>query len=263
MSLVFAAISPHPPLLIPSIGKENIKEVEKTKKSLLKLEEAMYLARPDIIVLISPHGSYFSDAFTINVSPNFHTDLTQFGDLETKIEFKGEMNLSSRLRECGKDENIPITMISEPKLDHGSSVPLYYLAQHLIGTSILPIGFCSLDWKTHVEFGYLIKDAISQINKRVAVIASGDLSHALKTEAPAGYNAAGEEFDTAIRELLQSNNTVGMLNLNKKFVEDAAECGFRSILILMGILRNINSRYQEYSYEGPYGVGYLVSNFII
>jgi len=34
MSLVFAAITPHPPLLIPSIGKDVIKKVDKTKKAL-------------------------------------------------------------------------------------------------------------------------------------------------------------------------------------------------------------------------------------
>jgi hypothetical protein len=37
MSLVFAAIVPHPPLLIPSIGKEAIKKIDKTKRALEKL----------------------------------------------------------------------------------------------------------------------------------------------------------------------------------------------------------------------------------
>jgi hypothetical protein len=38
MSLVFAAIVPHPPLLIPSIGKEGIKKIDKTKRALEKME---------------------------------------------------------------------------------------------------------------------------------------------------------------------------------------------------------------------------------
>jgi MEMO1 family protein len=53
MSLVFAAISPHPPLLIPSIGKEAIKKIQKTKEALEKLEEDLYLSRPEIIIIIS------------------------------------------------------------------------------------------------------------------------------------------------------------------------------------------------------------------
>ncbi|MDD4476802.1 MAG: class III extradiol dioxygenase subunit B-like domain-containing protein [Patescibacteria group bacterium] len=261
MSLVFAAITPHPPLLIPTIGKEAIKKLEKTKKAMEKMEEDLYLARPDIIMVISPHGSYFKEAFTINICPEFETDFRDFGDLTTKTKFKGEMNLSVLIREEARDEDFPLTMISEKGLDHGSGIPLYYLTRHLPNAAVLPIGFCDLDWKTHLNFGYLIKEQIMRSQKRVAVIASGDLSHALSNDAPAGYNQAGEEFDKKIQELLSSRNTVGMLQLDKNFVNDASECGFRSFLMLMGILRGVNFDYKKYSYESPFGVGYLTANF--
>jgi len=261
MPLVFAGISPHPPLLIPTIGKDSIKKVEKTKQALELLEQDLYVTHPEFIVVISPHGSYFSDAFTINVAPEFTTDFRDFGDLSTKLKFKGEMNISSWIRESSKEANYPTVMISEPNLDHGSAVPLYYLAKHLPNVPILPIGFCDLDWKTHLDFGHLIKERIMESNKRVAVIASGDLSHALMTDAPAGYNAAGPEFDKKIQELLADNNVAGMMQLDKQFVSDAAECGFRSFLILMGILQNMEHVYKSYCYEGPFGVGYLTANF--
>lgn len=263
MSLVFAAIAPHPPLLIPAIGKDNLKQVEQTKQAMERLEEDLYLSRPDIILIISPHGSYFSDAFTINMSPEYQTDLREFGDLTTKLKFKGALGLFALIREESKHLNYPTATISEQNLDHGAAVPLFYLTQHLPEISILPIGFSSLDWKTHVDFGYVIKETIAQLNKRVAVIASGDLSHALQSEAPAGYNPAGEKFDALIQELLANDNVAGMLQLDKQLVEGAAECGFRSFLILMGILRNTKYNYKQYSYQGPFGVGYLVANFII
>ena len=118
-----------------------------------------------------------------------------------------------------------------------------------------------MDWKSHVAFGSLLKETIAETNKRVAVIASGDLSHALFTEAPAGYNPAGPAFDKKIQELLATNNLSGMLQMDKNMVAGASECGFRSFLILMGILRGMSSRYTSYSYEGPFGVGYLTANF--
>jgi len=263
MSLVFAAITPHPPLLIPTIGKEAIKQVDKTKKAMEKLEEDLYIARPDIIIIISPHGVLFPDAFSINTTPEYETDLRDFGDLATKLKFKGEMGLASRIHKACQNAKCATTMISEKYIDHGAAVPLFYLAQHLPNIDILPIGFSNLDWKTHVDFGYTIKDQIMNSNKRVAVIASGDLSHALTTDAPAGFNTAGAEFDKKIQELLSTGNTAGMLQMDPKFVEDAAECGFRSALILMGILKGINYTYKSYSYEGPFGVGYLVANFVI
>lgn len=263
MPLVFASLAPHPPLLIPAIGKESINEVSKTQAAMQKMEEDLYLSKPDVLIIISPHGSYFEDAFTINICDKYVTDLKEFGDLTTLLEFKGEMDLSSFLRESSKDQDYPVTVISEKHLDHGSSVPLYYLTKHIQNSSLLPIGFCNLDWKTHVNFGYMLKNIVAESNKRVAIIASGDLSHALKTEAPAGFNADGEKFDGKIRELLEQNNLAGMLQLDPQLVENASECGFKSILMLLGVLKNVRYKYKEYSYEAPFGVGYLTANFVI
>ena len=261
MSLVFAAITPHPPLLIPSIGKQSLKKLEKTKIALEQMEKDLYITHPEILIIISPHGSYFHDAFTLNVSTHYQTDLREFGDLATKIKFHGETHLATLIREGTKKEHMPATMISESNLDHGSAVPLSYLTKHLKNIKIIQIGFCDLDWKTHVAFGGIIADKISETNKRVAVIASGDLSHALISDAPAGYNPAGPEFDRKIQELLAANNLSGMLQLDKKLVTNASECGFRSFLILMGILQGVHHTYKSYAYEGPFGVGYLTANF--
>lgn len=265
MSLVFAAITPHPPLLIPTIGKENLKYITKTKEAMEKLEEDLYLAKPDMIVVISPHGHYFNDAFSLNFSDHFETDLREFGDLATKLQFSGDMEFPYAVRTESIDhyKNCPAAIINEPVIDHGAAVPLYYLTQHLPNIKIVPVGFSDLDWKTHLEFGSLLKEQIMRYNKRVAVIASGDLSHALSTEGPVGFNPEGPKFDAAIQELLAAHNTAGLLNLDPEKVAAAAECGFRSVLILLGILRNVNYQYSAYSYEGPFGVGYLTANFIL
>lgn len=263
MSLVFAAITPHPPLLIPTIGKDNLKKIEKTKAALEKLEEDLYLSHPDVIVVISPHGKLFAEAFLLNVCSEYESDLKEFGDLTTKLNFKGEMNLPAIISHASKEKDYRTIMVSEPKLDHGVSVPLFYLTPHLPDITLVPVGFSSLDWKTHLDFGYIIKEQIMKTNKRVAVIASGDLSHALTSNAPAGFNPAGAEFDKKIQELLATRNTTGLLQLEEKSVTAAAECGFRSFLILVGILRDINYSYESYAYEGPFGVGYLTANFVL
>ncbi len=263
MSLVFAAITPHPPLLIPNIGKGTLKKLDKTKVAMEKLEEELYLAKPDVLIVVSAHGSFFSDAFTINVCPEYHTDLKEFGDLTTKLNFKGEMNLSTRIREKTKEEKIPTTMISESTLDYSSTIPLFYLTKHLPDIQIIQIGFCDLEWKTHLDFGYLIKEQVLNTNKRVAIIASGDLSHALTTNSPAGFNQAGTKFDEKIQELLAHKNVAGMLQLEADFVKNSSECGFKTFLILMGTLKNVDYIYQQHSYEAPFGVGYLTANFII
>jgi len=263
MSLVFAAITPHPPLLIPNIGKDIIKKLEKTKNALEQLEEDLYVARPEVIFIFSPHTHFFKDAFTINSCAEFESNLKEFGDLITSIKIKGEINLAAHIRSKTKQEHFPATMISEPKLDHGTSVPLFYLTKHLPEVKIIQFGFSDLDPKTHLDFGYLLKDIIMNTNKRVAVIASADLSHALSTEAPAGFSAAGAKFDEKIKELLASHNTAGVLKMDQEIIKQSYECGFRSILIMLGILKNVDYKFKQYAYEAPFGVGYLTANFVI
>lgn len=263
MPLVFAAITPHPPLLIPTIGQETLKKVNKTKKAMEELEENLYASHPDAIFIISPHGSFFSDAFTINACPEYETDLRQFGDLSTRLKFKGDIELAFRVRDATKRQGMPAAMTSQPTLDHGSAVPLYYLTKHLPEIGLLQLGFCGLSWKKHLEFGELLKEQINKTNKRVAVVASGDLSHALTTDAPAGFNPAGAKFDKKIQDLLMSNNLTGLLQIEPELEADAAECGLRSFLILAGVLQRVNCSYKQHSYEAPFGVGYLTAEFVL
>jgi len=262
MSLVFAALTPHPPLLIPTIGKDALIKAEKTKQAFEKLEEDLYLSKPDTILIISPHSNLLSDAFTFNISKEFETDLTEFGDLTTHLKYKADLDLAFLIREEAKKENFSIILESNSSLDHSAAVPLFYLAQHLSKTSILPMGFCELDYKTHIEFGYFLKEQIMKSTKRVAIIASGDLSHTLTPDSPGGFNPEGKIFDEKIQEFLSARNTTGLLQLDKDIIEKAASCGFRSILLLMGMLRGINFDYKSYCYEAPFGVGYLTANFV-
>lgn len=264
MSLVFAAITPHPPLLIPTIGRQIMSKLAKTKAAFGHLEEELYLAKPNVIVVISPHGLLLPDAFTLNLSADYQTDLRPFGDLATRLTFKGEFDLPHAIREATKKRpELPTVLITEKLLDHGVTVPLCFLTSHLAGISILPLGYSQLDLKIHFDFGTLLKDQIMNTNKRVAVIASADLSHALSTEAPAGYHAAGVRFDAKVQELLSAHNSTGLIQLNSAMIAEAAECGLRSIVMLLGILHHINYTYEALSYEAPFGVGYLTAQFAL
>ena len=111
--LVFSAIVPHPPILIPSIGKDEIKKIEKTKQALEQLEQDLYLAKPDTILIISPHGSLFTDAFSINAHTHFVSDFEQFGDLTTKLEWTGADSLAAKIKQEIKANEIPLQLISQ------------------------------------------------------------------------------------------------------------------------------------------------------
>lgn len=258
--LVFSAICPHPPILIPTVGQENLAHIKKTHLAMQKLADEFYASQPETVLIISPHGKLLETAFTINTAPHLTANFKQFGDMETELNFKGDMGLCHQIKEV-LETKIPIQLIAEPTLDHGAGVPLYYLSKNLAQLKIIPLGYSWQNSAMHFKLGQELAEIIHTSKQRIAVIASGDLSHCLTKNAPAKYSPVGKKFDKKIVELINQKETDKILNLDKQFVAEAAECGLRSILILLGILSEHNYTPEVLSYEGPFGVGYLVCNF--
>ncbi len=262
MSIVFAAITPHAPVLIPEIGKDNLKKLKKTEEALKKLEQEFYAAKPESVLVISPHGKILSDSFSINLNSNYVANFKEFGDFGVELGFKSDYMSIQEVRAADEtNQTVPLVLTSEAEIDHGFSIPLYYLTQHLKNIPIIPVTYSGLDYQQHFAFGQFIHRQLAKINKRFAVIASGDLSHKLIKGAPGGYSAEGKKFDKKIVELIKKKDIEGILKIDQKLVKAAGECGLRSIIVLAGILDSINVQPEVLSYEGPFGVGYLVCNF--
>ena len=161
------------------------------------------------------------------------------------------------------ETDIPLQLNTNDFLDHGSAVPLYTLTENLKNVKIIPIYHSGLSLKEHFNFGEKLKTQIFVSNKNIAVIASGDLSHALSKDSPAGYSPKGKKFDKKIIELLSAKKINEILNLDPEFIDNAKECGLRPFLIQQGILKDVNYKAKTLSYEAPFGVGYLVMDFEI
>ncbi len=255
--LVFSAIVPHPPLLIPSIGKENLAKLKKTAAAFDILEEHLLEAKPDTIIVISPHGDVSMDAFTINANQFYKANFQEFGDFGTELQFKSDLQFINELK-SKNETKLPIQLVSDGKIDHGAGVPLYYLTRKKASPRIVPVSYSFLGYNKHVDFGVLLKEAIFSLDKRYAVIASGDLSHRLSLNAPAGFSPKAKEFDKKLIQQLKKKSLEGILNIESELIDEAGECGLRSILILMGVIKNMNYEFEVLSYEAPFGVGYLV-----
>jgi len=270
MPLVFASICPHPPIIIPEIGRENTKEVQKTIQALKKLEEEIGKKAPEAILIISPHGPVFPDKMSVRSQSEYFGNFALFGAPEVDFHFRGDSALSQKIVSESNQAGIPALLLDlatcqyyglETTLDHGTLVPIYFLLRNLTEVPIVPIAFSYLSLEDHFKFGQVL--AQISTNQRIALIASGDLSHALTYDAPAGYSPLGQEFDQTLIRLIKDNKVEEIRKMDVGLVEEAAECGFRSILILLGALSGLKIKPQILSYEGPFGVGYLVANFKI
>jgi AmmeMemoRadiSam system protein A len=124
---------------------------------------------------------------------------------------------------------------------------------------VIPMSF--LPREELYQFGSVVRDAVNRLGRKTAVIASGDLSHCLTEDAPAGYNPRGAEFDRGLMELVGRSAVAEIMETDPVLQEKAAECGFRSLIMLLGAFDQVNFHSEALSYEGPFGVGYGVAVF--
>ncbi|MCD5396477.1 MAG: MEMO1 family protein [Candidatus Pacebacteria bacterium] len=259
--LKIASFLPHPPIIIPTIGSPlDLRKVDRTVSSLKKIAKIYAEIRPETIIVVSPHAPLSPELFLFNSSKNLLGQFLQFGDFETHLAFKNDLELLEEILSSLKKENIPCGIIESKELDHGTLVPLYYLREK-INFKLISFSYSLLPREAHFKLGKVLQKVIKNSSKKIAFIASGDLSHCLTYDAPGGFSPRGKEFDQKIIKFLEERKVKEILNLNEGLVEEAGECGFRSLLILLGILDGIGWKAEIFSYEAPFGVGYLVANF--
>jgi len=266
MSIVFAAVVPHPPIIVPEIGKGEEKKIEKTTQAYEKLSRELAAAKPDTIIFITPHTLLYPDMFNVcgmeKLKGNFH----DFGFPEYHFVVENNISLANEIVDQSETEGIASLLYDNDAdyyLDHGVMVPLYFFNKYLKkNVGILPIGYTYGSRAEHYMFGQILSEVCGRRNERIAVIASGDLSHHLLEPEIDGENI-GLQFDKKIIKLIKDNDEKGIIKLDQALIERAGECGYKSILVLLGAVSDLAYESEVYSYEGPFGVGYLVANLQI
>lgn len=259
MSLVFTAIVPHPPSLAPTPAPANPDELAKTRAAYQNLEKLLYSSKPDLLVIITPHGTVFPSAWQVVLGDTLSGNLEEFSDFSTKITVRGSIGFSHSLKERAEDHRFPVVLQSARPLNYSCIIPLLYLTPHLPQLRVVPLVVSGDDIPSQYEFGKLLREELFRINDRVAVIASADLAHRLNRESPLGYSRSARLFDEKLRSALESGSVDDILTLSDHLIEDAVTCGLRPIALLLGTLFRKPFRAQALAYEYPHGVGYYTA----
>jgi AmmeMemoRadiSam system protein A len=261
--IVFGCIVPHPPIIVPEIGGGRESETSATIEAMEKLTGELARQRPELMFIISPHGFSRYDAMGVATARSLSGSLRDWGVIGADYNFENDLEAVALLQEEARTSGIPLKSIGERRydLDHGVMVPMYFLIKGVKGVPIVPLTFSLLPLSAHFAFGQALRRTADRLGKRVAIIASGDLSHRLLPGAPAGYDPEGKTFDEKLVAAIASYDVKAILNLDPRLIDRAGQCGLHSIVILLGALEGLEVKPEVLSYEGPFGVGYLVASF--
>jgi len=262
-SPVFGVISPHPPIFMPAVGGQRALTARASLEALERAGEALAHFAPETIVLMSPHAPGSADAFVVDDSPSFEGSLEQFGD-GTVHRYPGDPELGRALLTALESRGLPAVSrfdyarLQPGWLDHASIVPLAFL-EPTQSVPIVVLSLSYLSYEQHRLLGEITRSIADALGRKVAFIASGDLSHRLSPDAPAGYNPRARELDAQIVGTVEQGRLSALMELPPDLVDAGGECGLRSIIALGGYCCEDPAPTRCLAYEGPWGVGYLTA----
>lgn len=263
MSVLAAFAVPHPPAILPEVGHGEEREIRKTVDAYRAAMRRAAELRPETVVLTSPHTVMYADYFHISPGAEARGDFGQFGAPQVRLRAEYDTEFVSALSELCGERKIPAGTFGERdrSLDHATMIPLRFLREFSDGFRLVRVGLSGLPPLMHYRLGQCVADTAEKLGRRVVVVASGDLSHKLKTDGPYGFAPEGPEFDRLATEALGTGDFLKLLELDPELCESAAECGLRSFWIMAGTLDRREVKSRLLSYEGPFGVGYGVAAF--
>ncbi|GAU77390.1 AmmeMemoRadiSam system protein A [Fusibacter sp. 3D3] len=258
---------PHPPIIMQEIGGRDVEKVEETVSAYHKVAKQIAEDKPKTIVFISPHGLSFDNGTCLYDAISLKGDFEMFG--ESTIIFQKNIDQElTRSIESFMDESdfTSILMTHELvksynrslKLDHGVMVPMYFIDQYYRDYRVVHITPGGTSLLENYRIGMQIRKATEQANDCV-LVCSGDLSHALKNSGPYAFHKEGPILDRAICNAVKNQDVETLLTIEDTCLENAAQCGLKSFLMGFGALDGYAYESALYSYEGPFGVGYMVA----
>ena len=263
MSILAAFMVPHPPLIIPTVGKGGEEQIRKTAAAYEQAAREIAALKPDTIIISSPHATMYADYFSIPVDEHAMGSFASFGASQTLFAETVDMELVEEieLQACARDFPAGTLGSRGKALDHGTMVPLWFIRREYTEGKIVRLGLSGLSLSDHYAFGMMVRDAVERLDRRAVFVASGDLSHKLQDYGPYGFAQEGPEYDTRIMDVCGRAAFGELFDFDESFCEKAAECGHRSFTIMAGALDGRAVKAEALSHEDVTGVGYGICTF--
>lgn len=269
MAILAAYAVPHPPLIIPTVGRGEERGIARTIEAYRNVARRIVAHDPETIVVTSPHAPLYGAGFHVTTTETLEGSMARFGAPQTRVSARIDGALVKALEEEAARAGIPLVPSSwrDREMDHATFIPLWFVDEAYAEAGRTPryevvrLGIAGLPFEDHRTLGRLVARAIARTGRRAVFVASGDLSHKLTSDGPYGFAPEGPRFDAQIGDLFASGDLARLFAFDPAFCDAAAECGLRSFQIMAGALEGSTFSSELLSLEGPFGVGYGVAAF--
>jgi MEMO1 family protein len=258
-SVVCAVLMPHAPILVPAVGGERGRAAEATCRAMREAAAAVLSYRPEVLVVITPHAPRRRSGFGLWTGDCLEGSFDLFAAPQVVVTLPNAATLVNGIIRAAQVRDLQTWVISKQSLDHGALVPLWFLMDAGWSGPTVVVGLNYPEDGGLTRLGEAIAEAANSLWLRVAVIASGDMSHRLTENAPCGFHPEAHQFDLNFIRLLELGKYRELENIDPQLREFAAEDVVDSTLIAVSAVGWQATSHRVLNYEGPFGVGYGVA----
>lgn len=263
MSVIAAFMVPHPPMIVPDVGRGSEAQITETTRAYEQVADEIAALKPETIIITSPHSIMYSDYFHISPGKGANGSFAGFGAPQTAFEAQYDEELVREICRIADEQDFPAGILGErdKNLDHGTMVPLWFIEQKYRDFNLVRIGLSGLPLADHYRLGQMIREAVDNTGRRAVIVASGDLSHKLQDYGPYGFAEEGPQYDERIMDVCGRAAFEELFDFSESFCDKAAECGHRSFVIMAGALDGLDVQATVLSHQDVTGVGYGICTF--
>ena len=239
-----------------------------------RMAREVKLAKPDIIVIASPHNLRLwrhigiviaeNSSGTLRASPHSRKSVT--------LKMKCDVGFATALLALASKRSLPAVGVnygsakgraSDMPMDWGVLIPLWFFVRKMRRRPSIIIVTPSREiaLRRNFEFGSAIADLAKRSRKRIVFVASADQAHAHRKSGPYGFSRRAREYDKMVLDLVSRNRLRSILRFDRRLVEDAKPDSLWQMAMLAGVAEKVKLRGSILSYHAPTYFGMMCASF--
>lgn len=258
-----AAIVPHPPIILPNVGRGEEKKIEEITRAYQTASKRILDSEPETIVIVTPHGQAYADYIQLSSGPSASGDLANFNDAEDRFNVVYDEELVREAEKIAEQRGVPMGTLGRQvqDLDHGTMIPLYFLKDRNPDIRFVRVSAGGPSDLLHYQAGEILAEAAAGLGRKIAVVGSGDLSHCQKAGTHYGYKACGPEYDKKVMDIMSRAQFDELLNMKDREADEAMACAQKPFSFLAGTLDSTSMNPEFLGHSAEFGVGYGVVSY--
>jgi aromatic ring-opening dioxygenase LigB subunit len=271
MPLVYACVIPHGGETVPALAGKQLSLFSPTRRGMKALALMMKEARPDTLVVATPHNLRLPKHIGVIIS-EYSSGKVSEGNKEIRLRARCDVDFSKKVVRAAERRALPVVAanygalegpMSDLAMDWGTLIPLWFL---LRGTGLksrivivtpsrgIPLG-------ENFEFGRVLAEVAEVEKKRVAFVASADQAHAHRKDGPYGFDRRAAEYDQRVVEAIRGNRLRTIMKMSRQLVQGAKPDSLWQMTMLAGALSVVPMAGELVSYQVPTYYGMLCASF--